>query len=122
MLLATSIFWQKKAPTMYEQYAVQAGKEIPGPGFISRDMAFLRSLTGFIIIFYTCLWTVKLSFLFFFRRLGSKVRGHKNWWRCVLVITILTWLACIGDIPYKCLFSSFEFITGEFYIITDASG
>ena len=67
MLLGTAVLWQVEAPTLYEQYAVESGLEPFTPGFIDRDTAFLRTIVPFTILFYSCLWTVKLSFLFFFR-------------------------------------------------------
>lgn len=114
MLLGTAVLWQVEAPTLYEQYAVESGKEPFSLGFIERDTAFLRTIAPFTILFYSCLWTVKLSFLIFFRRLGSKIKGHQIWWWCILVITFLTWVACIADIDYQCSLGSFEHIICEF--------
>ena len=41
MLLASAILWQIKVPALYEEYAVQAGRGLPGLGFVARDEAFL---------------------------------------------------------------------------------
>ena len=114
MMLGTAILWQIEAPTLYEQYAVEAGKSPPTQGFIERDTAFWRCFVPFNILFYSCLWSIKLSFLLFFRRLGSRVEGHKIWWWCILVITVLTWVACVADIRYKCSLASFEIIESGF--------
>lgn len=114
MLLGTAILWQIEAPTLYEQYAVGSGQRPPSQEFIDRDIAFLRTIVPFTILFYSCLWSIKLSFLLFFRRLGSKVIGHNIWWWCVLVVTILTWVACVADIHYKCSLGSFKLIESKF--------
>ncbi len=113
MLLGSAVLWQVEAPTLYEQYAVEAGQEPFSLEFIDRDTAFLHTIVPSTILFYSCLWTIKLSILIFFRRLGSKVTGQKIWWWCILGVTILTWVACVADIDYKCSLSSFAFIICE---------
>lgn len=112
MMLANSILWQIYRPALYEFYAIQSGKKPFTSGFVDRYMPFLHNIVSFTVLFYTCIWTVKLSFLLFFRRLGSRVRGHTIWWWCVLVITVLTWVACVADIQYKCVLSSFIYVVG----------
>lgn len=108
--LTTSILWQIKLPAMYEQYAVQSGQKPITPGFFERDAVFLRYIVPLNILFYSCLWAVKISFLVFFRRLGSNVRNQKIWWWFVLILTILAWVACIADIRYQCALGSIEHI------------
>lgn len=56
-----------------------------------------------LIFFYTSLWSVKISFLFFFKRLGQNVRWQKILWWCVFAFTAATYFVCIGDIQYACL-------------------
>ena len=110
MLLAFAILWQVEAPTLYEQYAVQSGTAPFTSGFIDKDTQLLRSIVPFTILFYSCLWAVKISLLLFFRRLGSKVTGHRVWWWSILVVTILAWAACIADINWKCSLGSYYWI------------
>ena len=110
MLLAFAILWQVEVPILYEQYAVQTGTAPFTPAFIKKDTQLLRSVVAFTILFYSCLWAVKISLLLFFRRLGSKVTGHKIWWWSILIITILAWAACIGDINWKCTLGSYYWI------------
>lgn len=114
MKLGTSILWQINVPALYEHLAVLAGKKPFDQGFVNRDTALLRTSVAFGILFYSTLWLVKLSFLMFFRRLGSKVIGLSIWWWCILVVTVLTWVACVADIQYKCSLSSYAFIICEF--------
>lgn len=100
--LGFAVLWQTKVSTLYEQYAVLSGKAIPTAGFPERIAALAHSLIPLSILFYTCLWTVKLSVLLLFRRLVTKVRRQRIWWWCILVVTVLSWVACIADINYKC--------------------
>ena len=121
MMLVTAILWQIKAPALYDLYALQAGRKQLSPGLVDRSNAFLRSHVAFIVLFYSCLWTVKLSFLMFFRRLGSKVRGQNIWWWCILATVVLSWIACIADINYKCLLSSAGMFEREFPLALEFS-
>ncbi|KAL8705269.1 MAG: hypothetical protein Q9201_001600 [Fulgogasparrea decipioides] len=114
LLLGTSLTWQIMGPILYDYYAIQAQKKLPGPDFQDKYAAFLRTIVPFTLLFYSTLWAVKLSFLLFFWRLGSKVRGHNIWWWVVLGITVAAYIACIGDVDYRCCLSSMEWIVGEF--------
>ncbi|KAI4230761.1 MAG: hypothetical protein LQ349_006051 [Xanthoria aureola] len=102
LLLGSAVLWQFMSPNLYDLFAVTSGKKPLTPDFISENADLLRSITPFSLLFYSCLWTVKLSFLLFFRRLGLNVRGQKIWWWCVLTITVLTWIATVADHDYKC--------------------
>lgn len=110
ILLASSILWQKQAPTLYDQYAIASGNMPIYPEFLEKDEKFLHTIAPFTILFYTSLWSVKLGFLLFFKRIGYEVKIHKIWWWCVLFITVSTYFACIGDINYKCSLSSLIYI------------
>ncbi|KAI4225319.1 MAG: hypothetical protein L6R36_003984 [Xanthoria steineri] len=102
LLLGSAVLWQFISPNLYDLFAVTSGEKPLTPDFISENADFLRSITPFSLLFYSCLWTVKLSFLLFFRRLGLNVKGQKIWWWCVLTITVLTWIATVADHDYKC--------------------
>lgn len=74
------------------------------------------------VFFYTGLWSVKLSFLVFFKRLGQNVRNQQIVWWTVLLITIGSYLACLSIIDYRCLASSFSYLEGGHCIILCAGG
>lgn len=95
---------------MYTQYQLSAGTISPTPKIIADEVTFLKTEVATIFLFYCCLWSIKLSFLIFFRRLGQRVRGQKIWWWFVLALTVVTWATCIGDIQYPCLLNSLEYI------------
>lgn len=99
---------------MYETIAVSVGQLFPPPvNFEHHAEQYLRKSVAVIIFFYTGLWSIKLSFLIFFRRLGQNVRNQKIVWWSVLIITTASYFACLGDIDYKCLASPFSYIEGE---------
>lgn len=115
MKLVTDILWQINVPILYEYFAIVAGKKPLDVSFVNKSTTLLRTAMILNIHFYSTLWLVKLSILMFFRRLGSKVKGQKIWWWCILVFTVLAWVACIADIRYKCYLNSLEVIICEFF-------
>ena len=102
--LGTVTMWQIIVRGMYVNHAVAAGEIWPPPAdFIPISNRFLRTSVGAIWFFYSGLWCVKLSFLFFFRRLYTNVQRLKWHWWTVLFVLIGSWAACVGDIDYGCL-------------------
>lgn len=113
MLFGSATFWQVETPLLYELYGVESGQRPFTPGFFNRITGFTRTLVPFQILFVSCLWTIKISLLLFFRRLGSTVRGHRAWWWFVLVVNILAWCGTIGGIYYKCALGPTGFVLCE---------
>lgn len=98
---------------MYYSISVAAGLEKPRANFASVSESYLKSTVVVIILFYTSLWSVKISFLLFFRRLGNNVKHQKIFWWPVFVFTVATYFACIGSIQYPCLVRSFTYLTAN---------
>lgn len=109
-VLANAIIWQIYARHMYYVVSVAAGLEMPGNDFAQLAESYFKSNAAVMILFYSALWSIKISFLLFFKRLGTNVRGQKRIWWPVLGITLATYFACIGIIQYRCDISSFEYI------------
>ena len=105
MILATSIIWQTQKKALEAQRELAAGA-IPQTDDVSSLIQNLQRMQfPIFVLFYCSLWSVKLSFLLFFRRLqeGQTARGPKIWWWCVLSFVIVTWASCVGDLPWRCL-------------------
>lgn len=114
MTLATSIIWQTLSGAMYRSLRVISGEvHPPPPNFVDDEQNFLRGSAAVIILFYSSLWAVKLSFLVFFRKLVQGVVRREQLWWCVLAITAGSYFGCIGTIQYNCLLPSFERIASE---------
>lgn len=108
LLLATAIMWQFVSQYWYQIQEVASGHLYPPPAtYIADSERYLRMSVPIIAFFYTGLWSVKLSFLLFFRRLGNKVRGQKLHCWIVTAFTLATWCTCIATIHYNCLVSPF---------------
>lgn len=121
MLLVSAVILQTQQTAMYRQFAINAGTIIPTPERQKAEIKLLHTEAAILLLYYTSLWIVKLSFLVFFRRLGQKIIGQKIWWWCVLVFTVGTWASCIGSMSFKCLLSSLDYFHGKYaYSISEA--
>jgi hypothetical protein len=108
--LASAIVWQIFAKSSYRMMAVVSGQAPPGPTFIADGETFSKTSLSAIFCFYSALWSIKLSFLLFFKRLVKNVRRQERLWWPIFGVTMATYFACIGTIPYGCLTGSFETI------------
>lgn len=110
LVIANAILWQYHSQEMFDLMAVSAGIETPGPDFVSRSEAYLKSSVAVIAFFYSTLWSVKMSFLLFFRRLGAGISRQKYIWWPVFLFTSATYFACIGTIQYNCLVAPLQVV------------
>ena len=107
MNLANTIVWQMTAKKLYSVIAVESGQIFMPPSeYSSYFYIELQSLFASELLYYTALWSVKLSFLFFFRNLGNNIRRQMILWYCVLVITIASYIGCLCMMDYRCLVES----------------
>lgn len=112
-VLTNAIIWQNEAPNMYYIMGVTAGVVLPDENAANVAQSWFKSMLAVLILFYSALWSIKVSFLLFFRRLGKNVQGQKRIWWPVFGITLATDFACIGTIQYACLVSSLEYLTAH---------
>lgn len=112
-VLTNAITWQTYAPHMYYIMRVSAGLELPNENFANLAQSYFKFTVAVIILFYSALWSIKVSFLLFFKRLGTNVRGQRIIWWPVFGITLATYFACIGTIQYSCLVSSFQYLAAN---------
>ena len=109
----TAILWQVYARDMYYVINVSVGSETPDANFSSTAENYFRHTAAVLTLFYSSLWSIKISFLLFFRRLGNHVRHQRLLWWPVFSFTLLTYGACIGRTAYRCLIGSFMYVATE---------
>ena len=79
LALLTAIDWQIAAGFMYQFEAITNGRLWPPPAtFVTDTERYYKGLVVVLVFFYTGLWTVKFSFLLFFKRLGQNVARQKS--------------------------------------------
>ena len=106
--IVTAILWQIYLGDLY--YVLAAGLESRKSDFESVSESYFKATAAILILFYSSLWSIKISFLLFFRRLGANVTHQKFLWWPVFGVTLATYFACIGSIPYSCLVRSPEYL------------
>ncbi|KAJ5054219.1 uncharacterized protein L3040_000500 [Drepanopeziza brunnea f. sp. 'multigermtubi'] len=57
----------------------------------------------FMMLFWTTLWSIKGSFLMFYRRLFTGTDGYMKWWWAVVAFTIATYIASVLTNVMVCL-------------------
>ncbi|KAF2144310.1 uncharacterized protein K452DRAFT_211591, partial [Aplosporella prunicola CBS 121167] len=105
---SSTIMWQVFSEDMYRAVPVMSRKEWP-PTQKSLESTTItkNACAAFTMLFYTSVWCIKLSFLFFFRRLYQNA-GHvmRIWWFLVAMV-IATWAVAMGTIDYRCEFGPY---------------
>ena len=116
MLCAAAILYQIQSVNLYNQYPLVTGKIPPTLVNMERERTLLSSILVQYFLFYTALWTVKLSILLFFRRLfGERQQAPwlKAWWWFITALTVCTWAVCLCTLPYHCLLKSLPWVMGK---------
>lgn len=109
LMLAVTIVTQVFADAMYKVSDILSGRVLPSPQFSIWSTQTGRAGLAIIILSITSLWAIKISFLVFFKRLGTeKIRSLRIHWWIVTILTILTYFANFPHIEYVCMVGSFE--------------
>jgi heme/copper-type cytochrome/quinol oxidase subunit 2 len=74
---------------------VGAGVESPPPDLVQQLVKNLIFQTSSIILLYASVFSVKFSFLFFFRLLLQRTDRLRIWWWCVTIFTIPCAVVCM---------------------------
>jgi hypothetical protein len=89
-------------PYLYRILAVAAGFSPFYPGMFTEGDKMLRLLFAVTTLFWTVLWSVKFSLLFFFRRLSRGLPSYTKAWWLISVITFLAYVGCIVSQVTSC--------------------
>ncbi|KAH8699444.1 hypothetical protein GQ44DRAFT_764685 [Phaeosphaeriaceae sp. PMI808] len=103
ILLATAILWQVITPDLYELMEVTAAMRLPSENFVENAERYMKGSLAVLFLFYVGLWSIKMSFLVFFYRLGDQVTYYRVSWWIVTIFTVSAGFVCLGDIQYHCL-------------------
>lgn len=103
LVLITASLWQWAARDIYYFLELYAGLVAVEADYPTRLFRGLKASLIVELFFYTSLFLVKMSFLLFFRRLGSHVRGQKLFWWPAFALSVVSYLVSVGDVEYHCL-------------------
>ncbi|KAL8964719.1 MAG: hypothetical protein Q9183_004258 [Haloplaca sp. 2 TL-2023] len=113
VLLSLAIMYEYATPIMFELDRITRGLDPFTPEFLPRAAIFLKLQFAIIVLFWTSIWVVKVSFLLFYRTLFTGLREHMvNWW-LVAGMTAITYLLCWAFQLGSCVPISDYFILGE---------
>ena len=115
MNIGYAAVWQWCGNQLYLSIAVASGKLlIPSPEVVEQLQTFLHGLFVACYLFYTCLWSIKMSFLIFFWKLGHNVQRQKILWWAIFAITLASYAVCLGLVDYRCLLGSEAHLASEY--------
>lgn len=106
LVVTTAGLWQWAVRDIYYILNVAAGLAPLAVDFPQRLLRGQKAAFIVELFFYSSLFIVKLSFLLFFRRLGSNVRNQKYVWWPALALSVVCYLVSIGDVQYECLINT----------------
>ena len=112
LLLVFASFWQAYSKDIYTVNNVAAGLEAPGPDIMTRFQGYLNGEIFTLFMYGFSLWSIKLSFLLFFRRLGYQVRYQALLWWGVLMFNIATFFIWFGVANWRCIALSVTKVKG----------
>ena len=74
---------------------VESGNQIPPPNFAASSVIETQILDATSVLLWTSIFCVKFSFLFFFRKLITRVRHLQILWWAVFGFVLVSALVCI---------------------------
>lgn len=104
MLLSVAGLGQAYLKDIYTLVAVSNHEMMPDPNFPKEAQRGLRAFGITMVLLYLGIWAIKLSFLLFFKRLGTRITAYLIFWWAVLIVTVACGAASIGTMQYHCLF------------------
>jgi hypothetical protein len=115
-LLAHAIVVTTMAPDMYITLKIEkmtGNKKRQSPPDMAQMAPIFAKITRYLklqfaetFLFWSCLWSVKASFLAFFKRLTNNLKAHVIAWWIIVGITALAFAGSVISYPVSC--NSFE--------------
>lgn len=119
MLIATGVLYNYITPIMFEfEYTFHKEKEAAA-GFKERVEFFLRLQFAIIVLFWTTIWAVKLSFLLWYRKMLVGFTDRKILWPFVLIFSLCAYLGCWVTQLESCQPISHYFTLGMFNLLSE---
>jgi len=117
ILVSMGVMYQIITPTMFELERLLTPGAVPSANFVQEAALFLKLQFAIIILFWTTLWAVKLSFLLYCRTLFAGLPNQLLWWWLVSVFAGMAYLGCWATQLASCAPISNYFHLGTTVII-----
>jgi hypothetical protein len=106
ILISSAIVLHFMIPAMYTLVLVQLGRVKPTSTILDTATLFMKYQLTTVILFWSCLWSVKGSFLAFFYGLTRNLKSQRIMWYAVTTFTVIAYIGCIISNELSC--SSFN--------------
>lgn len=113
LLLSLAIMYRYATPIMFELDKVAKGEVMPTAAFLVRATVFLKLQFAIIVLFWTEIWVVKISFLIFYWNLFIGLPDQKFGWWVASGFTAVAYLLCWGFQLGSCVPLPHYFILGQ---------
>ncbi|KAL8906929.1 MAG: hypothetical protein Q9171_006062 [Xanthocarpia ochracea] len=110
--LSLAVMYRYIIPIMFELDKVANGEEPVTQAFLTRAVIFLKLQFAIIVLFWTTVWVVKISFLIFYRQLFTGLPEHMLGWWLTSGFTAMAYLLCWAFQLGSCVPISHYFILG----------
>lgn len=108
LLIALAVLYTVGHKDLFYVLRIAAG-QLPPPtteaglqDLIAKSEFVLKQSFASMICFWSCLWTVKASFLAFFYQLSDGLIWDRRLWYAVAIFVSLSYIAIIIDFPLTC--------------------
>ncbi|KAF2174815.1 hypothetical protein K469DRAFT_613111, partial [Zopfia rhizophila CBS 207.26] len=106
--VASAIMVQVVMSDAYMFSDVKRRDQLAIPDFNAKSVRFLWIMSSAMLLFFIVLWSIKLSFLFFFRRLYGALHSWMRYWWVFLGVNVLCFCVCLGVFPWDCVSKSYR--------------
>lgn len=114
LLIVMGVLYSLVNDYLFEIHLISVGMQLPTAEFLATGTFFLKCQFAIIVLFWTTLWAVKLSFLMYYKNLFVGLPKHMqmSWW-AVVIFSVLAYLGCWATQLASCVPISHYFLLGE---------
>lgn len=94
ILTTIATLYNYAVPIMFEYEQILHGKKLLTHDFGDRARLFLKLQFAIIVLFWTCIWAVKISFLIWYKKLTDFPSNREMMWNLVTGFTVASYLGC----------------------------
>ncbi len=90
------------APTVFKATAVFAGQQPPNAEVIKDAELIYKIFFANVLLFYSCLWGVKIALLVQYKRLIDQQRTYTVIWWCIVGFVVASYIAAVAAYLTPC--------------------
>lgn len=113
LLLSLAVMYEYAIPIMFDVVKVAKGEEEFTASFQTRATVYLKLQFAIIVLFWTTIWVVKISFLIFYRSIFAGLPEYMLGWWLAASFSALTYLLSWAFQLASCIPISGYFVLGE---------